>query len=135
MKFKNKQEQYEWWTEVIKEIQSNKVGIRAGCRELGVPFWQYYEWKERVQQFIEEGEVNLSSADANHRPKGKEKFGRRGSKNKSTEVKAGFVEVVPSTPLGRQGLRLYFKDSWSLDVPENFNSSTLSEVIKVLESL
>ena len=106
MKFANKQEQYEWWTEVIMHIQSNKVGIRSGCRELGVPFWQYYEWKKRVQVFIDESEVKLSVDDAKSRAKGKKKAVSRRSKSKSSEVKAGFVEVIPSAPLSSQNLHL-----------------------------
>jgi len=124
MKFANKQEQYEWWTEVIRHIQSNKVGIRAGCRELGVPFWQYYEWKERVQTFVDSGEVKLSADEGMRRPKG----------SPSPSQDHSFVEVISPYQAPSQSLTLYFKDSWRLEIPENFNSSSLSEVIKALES-
>ena len=135
MKFDTKQEQYEWWTEVIGHIQSNKVSIREGCRELGIAFWQYYEWKERVQEFVDKGEVNLSEDEANGRPKGRPKSAIRHSKSKTTQVQASFIEVVPSAPLPSQGLSLYFRDSWRLEITENFNPSILTEVIKTLETL
>ncbi len=61
MEFKTKQEQYEWWTDTITKIQNNKSSIRNGCREFGIPFWQYYEWKEKVQSFINQREVKLSA--------------------------------------------------------------------------
>ena len=125
MNFSTKQEQYEWWTESIRRIQSHKESIRAGCRELGIPFWQYYDWKERVQHFVDIGEVKLSSHEAGYRPKGKT----------TTQVEGSFVEVVTSTPMYTDHLQLYFKDSWRLEIPDNVNPTALTTVLKVLESL
>ena len=68
MNFSTKQEQYEWWTDTIKRIQSHEESIRAGCRELGVKFWQYYEWKERVQKFIDQGSVTLPKEQSDKVP-------------------------------------------------------------------
>lgn len=68
MKFKNKVEQYEWWTQTIAKIQKHDVSIRQGCRDYGVQFWQYYEWKERVQRFVDQGEVTLPEDEARRVP-------------------------------------------------------------------
>ena len=128
MKFKSKQEQYEWWTETISKIQSHHKSIRAGCCEVGIQFWQYYEWKERVQQFIDQGKVSLPPAESSRSPKGP-KPGVRESRSLS------FVEITNSIDAETQPLTLYFNGSWRLDIPEGFNPSTLTSVLKALEAL
>ncbi len=128
MQFKNKSEQYEWWTEAIGKIQKHEVSIRQGCRDLGIQFWQYYEWKERVQNFVDEGEVNLSIDEAMRPP--------RGPKMQSRKIeRMSFIEVVDTMETEVQPLVLHFKDSWKIEVPENFNLKTLDSVLKSLEAL
>ena len=123
MKFKNKQEQYEWWTEAISKVQNNDKSIRSGCREVGIQFWQYYEWKERVQKFIDQGTVNLSEDEAHRVPRGR------------SRTVHSFVEMVDTIEMPSKSLSLHFKDYWRLDIPEGFNASALSSILKTLETL
>ena len=128
MKFNNKQEQYEWWTKAIGKIQSHDKSIREGCREVGIQFWQYYEWKERVQEFVDVGKVTLSSEEAVRSP--------RGPKSASRQTRSlSFVEITNSAESEFGGLTLHFKDSWRLDIPEGINSSTLTSVLQTLSAL
>ena len=124
MKFRTKQEQYEWWTTTIKKIQSHEESIRAGCREFGIKFWQYYEWKERVQEFVESGEVELSEEEKFHLPKG-------------PQIQSlSFVELVEDVKKSsNENLVLHYKNSWSLEIPESFSSSNLSKILQSLASL
>ena len=102
MQFKNKSEQYEWWSEAIGKIQKHEVSIRQGCRELGIQFWQYYEWKERVQNFVDQGKVNLSPDEAQRAP--------RGPKIKSRQIeRMSFVELVDTIEMEADPLILRFK--------------------------
>lgn len=128
MKFKNKQEQYEWWTETIRTIQRHDVSIRQGCRDHGVSFGQYYEWKERVQHFVDEGKVTLSLDESVRVP--------RGAKPRSSQSHSlSFVEITNSVSTEPQSLALHFKDTWRLEIPGDFNASSLSSVLKILEAL
>ena len=123
MRFKTKQEQYEWWTETIKKIQCNKKSIRAGCREHGVQFWQYYDWKERVEKFIDQGTVILPAKQSTHSPKGR-------------QCRAvSFIEVTDTVGASESKLCLYFKDSWRLEIPEGCDSSALIPILKSLNSI
>lgn len=131
MQFKNKAEQYEWWTETIGEIQKHEVSIRQGCRELGITFGQYYDWKERVQSFVDGGKVALSEDEAKRLPRGRQSQSLTQSR---TTQRLSFVEVVDSVQNESQLMTLHFKDSWRLEIPENFPPSTLSLVIKALEA-
>ena len=126
MDFKNKQEQYEWWTATIQKIQNHQKSLRAGCRELGVQFWQYYEWKERVQEFVNSGKVELSEKEKSCLPKG--------PKIQSL----GFVELTESfekTSAVDKKLLLHYKEIWTLVIPDGFSSSTLQEILKMLSEL
>ena len=123
MKFKNKQEQYEWWTDTITKIQNHGTSIRAGCREVGVQFWQYYDWKERVQEFVDRKKVTLSDTEAVRVPRGRQK------------QSLSFLEVVNTVETPGEYLSLHYNDSWRLDIPEDFNPSTLSSVLQTLKSL
>jgi len=129
MKFNSKQEQYEWWTAVISKIQSHDKSIRQGCREVGIQFWQYYEWKERVQQFVDAGcKVTLPSDEAYRVP--------RGPKSESRQTQSlSFVEITNSAPSATQLLTLHLQNGWYVEIPEDFKPSTLTSVLKTLEAL
>mgnify|MGYP000327228933 CR=1 FL=1 len=129
MQFKNKAEQYEWWTQAVRKIQRHDKSIRAGCREVGVQFWQYYDWKDRVQKFVDQGKVTLPLDEAQRIPRGPK------THSQSRMTQFSFVEVVDSLQESDESLTLHFKDSWRLEISEGVNPSTLSSVIKVLEAL
>ena len=107
MKFKSKQEQYEWWTNAIRKIQSHDKSIRAGCREAGIQFWQYYEWKERVQPFIAQGKVSLCPDEASRAP--------RCPKSRLSTRSLSFVEITNSFEPQAVPLTLHYKNCLGLE--------------------
>ena len=131
MKFKNKAEQYEWWTKTIGTIQQHEVSIRQGCRDAGITFGQYYDWKERVQKFVDQGEVNLCPKEAARSPRGRQIQ----SLTQSKTTQLSFVEVVDTVEAKTQTMTLHFKDQWKLEIPESFNSTSLTLILKTLEAL